>query len=100
MNAKASHACAARGWPVMAMQPRAERPLVPWRDFRHHIASAAMTGHLLRRGVDLDVVLEPMLAWNRSHCRPTLSDAEVARVVHGIERQHGQGEATADGEHP
>jgi hypothetical protein len=28
---------------------------------------ASLTGHLLRRGVDLDVVLELLLAWNRTH---------------------------------
>ena len=53
--------------------------------------SASLTGHLLRREVDLDVVLELMLAWNRSHCRPPLPDDEVARVVHSIARVHERG---------
>lgn len=49
---------------------------------------ASMTGHLLRRSVDLDVVLELMLAWNRTHCRPPLPDDEVAMVVQSIARVH------------
>jgi len=47
---------------------------------------ASLTGHLLWRGVDLDVVLELMLAWNRTHCRPPLPDEEVAQVVRSIAR--------------
>lgn len=49
---------------------------------------ASLTGHLLQRGVDLDVVAELMLAWNRTHCRPPLADAEVLRVVESIARLH------------
>jgi hypothetical protein len=49
---------------------------------------ASLTGHLLRRGLDLDVVLELMLAWNRTHCRPPLPDAEVVDVVQSIARVH------------
>lgn len=49
---------------------------------------ASLSGHLLWRGVDGDVVAELMLAWNRSHCRPPLSDAEVLRVVESVERMH------------
>jgi hypothetical protein len=56
---------------------------------------ASLSGHLLRRGVDADVVCELMLAWNRSHCRPSLADAEVVRVVDSIARLHGtEGGAT------
>jgi hypothetical protein len=29
-----------------------------------------------------------MLAWNRVHCRPPLSDDEAARVVHSVARLH------------
>jgi hypothetical protein len=50
---------------------------------------ASRSGHLLRRGVDADVACELMLAWNRSHCRPPLADAEVVRVVGSITRLHG-----------
>jgi hypothetical protein len=54
---------------------------------------ASLSGHLLRRGaarrgVDADGVCELMLAWNRSHCRPPLADAQVVRVVESIARLH------------
>jgi hypothetical protein len=49
---------------------------------------ASLSGHLLRRGVDAEVACELMLAWNRSHCRPPLPDAEVVRVVESIARLH------------
>ena len=56
---------------------------------------ASLTGHLLSRGVDFDAVLELMLAWNRTHCRPALADDEVAQVVHSIARAHERGAAGA-----
>jgi hypothetical protein len=49
---------------------------------------ASLTGHLLWRGVDPDVALELLLAWNRLRCRPPLPDDEVASVVHSIARVH------------
>lgn len=49
---------------------------------------ASLTGHLLWRGVDPDVALELLLAWNRTRCRPPLADEEVARVVQSIARLH------------
>jgi hypothetical protein len=49
---------------------------------------ASLSGHLLQRGVDADGVCELMLAWNRSHCRPPLADAQVVRVVESIARLH------------
>lgn len=49
---------------------------------------ASLTGHLLWREVDLEVVLELMLAWNRTHCRPPLPDEEVVQVVQSIARAH------------
>lgn len=49
---------------------------------------ASLTGHLLWHGVDPDVALELLLAWNRVRCRPPLDDAEVARVVASITRLH------------
>ncbi|MGO8840731.1 MAG: primase alpha helix C-terminal domain-containing protein [Methyloceanibacter sp.] len=42
---------------------------------------ASLTGHLLWHGVDPDVTLELLLAWNRVRCRPPLDDAEVAQVL-------------------
>ncbi|MFO1272237.1 MAG: bifunctional DNA primase/polymerase [Rubrivivax sp.] len=49
---------------------------------------ASFAGHLLWREVDPEVVLELLLAWNRSHCRPPLPDAEVARTVESIAHRH------------
>jgi hypothetical protein len=49
---------------------------------------ASLTGHLLFRGADPEVVLELMLAWNRARCRPPLADEEVARTVESITRAH------------
>jgi hypothetical protein len=49
---------------------------------------ASLTGHLLWHGVDPQVALELMLAWNRLRCRPPLDDEEVARVVASITHLH------------
>lgn len=49
---------------------------------------ASLSGHLLRHGVDPDVVLELLWAWNRARCRPPLPDDEVAAVVRSITRLH------------
>lgn len=51
---------------------------------------ASFTGHLLWHGVDPDVALELMLAWNRVRCRPPLDDDEVIRTVRSIERTHAK----------
>jgi hypothetical protein len=71
-------------------------PLAHWRRLvRQGVAEgernntlASLTGHLLWRGVDPEVALELLLAWNRVRCRPPLPDAEVARVVQSIARLH------------
>jgi Bifunctional DNA primase/polymerase, N-terminal/Primase C terminal 1 (PriCT-1) len=55
---------------------------------RRNDTIASFAGHLLRRDVDHEVVLELLLAWNRSHCMPPLPDDEVQRVVHSIARAH------------
>jgi hypothetical protein len=52
---------------------------------------AALSGHLLWRGIDPEVALELLLAWNRDRCRPPLGDDEVARVVASIARLHARG---------
>lgn len=44
---------------------------------------ASLTGHLLWHGVDADVTLELLLAWNRVRCRPPLDDAEVVQASPG-----------------
>ncbi|HYA72781.1 MAG TPA: primase alpha helix C-terminal domain-containing protein, partial [Roseiarcus sp.] len=49
---------------------------------------ASLIGHLLWHGVDTDVALELLLAWNRMRCRPPLEDAEVAQVVASIAKLH------------
>ena len=49
---------------------------------------ASLTGHLLWHGVDAEVALELLLAWNRLRCRPPLDDAEVAQVVANIVPLH------------
>ena len=51
---------------------------------------ASLTGHLLWRGVDAQVALELLLAWNRMRCRPPLPDDEVASVVESIARLHAR----------
>jgi hypothetical protein len=51
---------------------------------------ASLAGYLLRQGVDPQVALELLLAWNRVHCRPPLADNEVAQVVDSITRLHQQ----------
>jgi hypothetical protein len=52
---------------------------------------ASLTGHLFWHGIDPEVALELLLAWNRMRCRPPLDDAEVAQVVHNIVRLHDEG---------
>ena len=49
---------------------------------------ASLTGHLLWHGVDPEVALDLMLAWNQARCRPALPDDEVAKVVQSIARLH------------
>jgi len=74
----------------------AGHPLAHWRDLlregveegRRNDTLASLTGHLLWHGVDAEVALELLLAWNRTRCRPPLPDDEVARVVQSIARLH------------
>ena len=53
---------------------------------------ASLAGHLLRHGVDAAVVMELLLCWNRTRCRPPLADVEVAAVVTSISRLHARDE--------
>ncbi len=55
---------------------------------RRNDTLASLAGHLLWREVDPAVVLELLLAWNRTHCRPPLPDDEVLRTVQSIARLH------------
>ena len=74
-------------------------PLSYWRNLVHEGVSegrrnstiASFTGHLLWHGVDPDVTMELMLAWNRVRCRPPLEDEEVIRTVRSIERTQTKG---------
>jgi Primase C terminal 1 (PriCT-1)/Bifunctional DNA primase/polymerase, N-terminal len=76
--------------------PRIGRSLSDWRclvregvaEGERNTTIASLTGHLLWHGVDPDVALELLLAWNRMRCRPPLDDAEVAQVVASIARLH------------
>jgi hypothetical protein len=81
-------------------------PLAWWRERVREIVRegerngriASLTGHLLHRGVDPEVATELLLSWNRVHCRPPLSDEEVARTVESITRTHRRHEPEASGE--
>jgi hypothetical protein len=76
--------------------PRVGRSVPQWRQLvregvpegQRNSTIASLTGHLLWHGVDPEVALELMLAWNRMRCRPPLDDAEVAQVVASITRLH------------
>lgn len=85
--------------PLWLLDPHSARPgrsLADWRallregvaEGRRNSTVASLTGHLLWHGVDPEVALELMLAWNRLRCRPPLDDAEVAGVVRSIVRLH------------
>jgi len=84
-------------WLIVPIRgPRIGRSLSDWRrlvregvaEGRRNSTIASLTGHLLWHGVDPDVTLELLLAWNRIRCRPPLDDAEVAQVVASITRLH------------
>jgi len=84
-------------WLIVPIRgPRIGRSLFDWRrlvregvdEGQRNSTIASLTGHLLWHGVDPDVALELLLAWNRVRCRPPLDDAEVARVVASITRLH------------
>jgi hypothetical protein len=74
-------------------------PLSDWRNLvregvsegERNATIASFTGHLLWHGVDPDVTMELMLAWNRVRCRPPLEDEEVIRTVRSIERTQTKG---------
>lgn len=78
--------------------PRPRRTLNDWRQLaregvpegQRNSTIASLTGHLLWHGVDPQVALELLLAWNRTRCRPPLDDAEVAQVVQSITRLHDE----------
>lgn len=80
-------------------------PLAHWRELvRQDVAEgtrnntlASLAGHLLWHGVDPQVVLELLLAFNRVRCQPPLPDPEVAQVVASITRLHERGDPSDEG---
>jgi hypothetical protein len=86
-------------WLLGAAQPpgpHAGHAIAEWRalvrdgveEGRRNNTIASLAGHLLWHGVDPQVALELLLAWNRARCRPPLSDFEVTQVVESIARLH------------
>jgi hypothetical protein len=79
------------------------RKLAEWRQLvqaripegRRNSTLASLAGHLLWHGVDAEVLLTLLHAWNRSHCVPPLPDAEVAQVVRSIATLHERGDSGA-----
>jgi hypothetical protein len=67
-----------------------------WRDLAaegvtegaRNSAVASFAGHLMWCGVDIDVIKELLLCWNRVRARPPLSDGEVIRTIDSIHRTH------------
>jgi hypothetical protein len=88
-------------WLLRTFGVRSGRSLAEWRRLVHegvpqgerNSTIASLTGHLLWHGVDPEVALELLLAWNRMRCRPPLDDAEVVQVVHSITRLHDDASA-------
>lgn len=94
-------------WLLVLLQPAAPQPGHPaahWRGLvRNGVAAgernntiASLTGHLLWREVDLEVIKELLLCWNRARCRPPLSDDEVVSAIESIRRTHER-QAVRDG---
>jgi hypothetical protein len=87
--------CCVPGWLERLLGKRApgrRRPVSEWRELAcegvsegaRNSATARLAGHLLAHGVDAQVVLQLLLAWNQRRCKPPLPDTEVARVVISI----------------
>lgn len=78
--------------------PGTGHPVSYWRDLldkgvaegERNSTIASLTGHLLWHGIDKQVALELLLAWNRVRCRPPLDAAEVATTVESIARTHAR----------
>ena len=74
----------------------AGHPAAHWRDLvaggigegARNSTIASLTGHLLWRDVDLEVIKELLCSWNRDRCHPPLPDEEVLRTVESIARTH------------
>lgn len=96
------------GWMLrlaLGEAPGRGHPVAYWRELvergvgegERNSTIASLAGHLLWHGVDQEVALELLLAWNRVRCRPPLADEEVAATVDSIARtrarHHGDGGA-------
>lgn len=55
---------------------------------------ASFAGHLMRCGVDIEVIKEMLVCWNKVRARPPLDDSEVLRTVDSIHRTHRRRRAT------
>lgn len=88
-------------WLLALIAPAAGRsghPLTHWRalvrdgvvEGERNGAIASLAGHLLWHGVDAQVAVELLLAWNGARCRPPLDEEEVARTVESIARLHAR----------
>ncbi|MCC6610516.1 MAG: bifunctional DNA primase/polymerase [Burkholderiales bacterium] len=93
-------------WQLALVRPptaRAGHSIAEWRALVRNGVSegsrnstiASLAGHLFWHGVDPQVALELLVAWNRARCRPPLADAEVAQVVGSIARLHARGPESA-----
>jgi hypothetical protein len=58
----------------------------PVREYRD-MATARLAGHLLRRWVDINVVVALLRAWNQTTCEPPLPDADLLTTLHRIARK-------------
>jgi hypothetical protein len=75
---------------------RSGHPLAHWRalvregvvEGERNSTVASLAGHLLWHGVDAQVAVDLLLAWNSVRCHPPLADEEVARTVESIARLH------------
>jgi hypothetical protein len=61
-----------------------ERYLQDVIDGKRNTTITSFAGYLLRHYVDPPVVRDLLLCWNRVHCKPPLSDAEVRGIVDSI----------------
>jgi len=51
---------------------------------KRNTSIASLAGHLFRNYIDPWIVLDMLLSWNKSKCRPPLDDGEVALIVDSV----------------
>lgn len=95
-------------WMVAALvrpQPGEARPASAWRQLisegvtngSRNDAVTRLTGHLLRRFVDPEMVHELVQAWNLARCAPPLQPEEVTKAVASIARKELKRREARDG---